>query len=78
MNPELCILGFVVKATIKGMITPQPISQRFASRSAAECFCELAKKNGYVDAYVHSVEGFEQPPELKRKKRRQIQPPQQE
>lgn len=67
-QPVFYTLGFTVYASLEGKKSPQPISQRFTSRSAAETYMQLARKNGFKDAYVHEVEGLEAKHKLPRKK----------
>lgn len=68
------VLAFVVKAGVEGKKKPQPISQRFASQVAAADYCELAKKNGFRDAFVTSIEGYEKDP-MNLKVRAKVTPP---
>lgn len=69
MTKQIVILGFHVMAGVEGSKNAQAISKRYSSKPAADAFCELAKKTGFKDAYVVSVEGFEPDLEAKRKKR---------
>ncbi len=69
------ILGYQVRASVEGKKGALPISQRFTSQQAAIDFCELPKKNGFLDAYVTSVDGFEKNPNEAPKPRARTQPP---
>lgn len=74
---QFVVLGYVVKASIEGAKGQQPISQRFASKSAAEDYCKLAIKQGFKDAFVSEVTGIEankKEPTMARNRR--IEPPQ--
>lgn len=69
------ITGYIVKASVEGKAVPQIISGKFASQSAAQDYAELAKKNGYKDAAVSSIEGWEKNPNEAPKKRAVTMPP---
>ncbi len=70
------IIGYIVKASVEGKKTQQPISGKFASQPAAQDYAELAKKQGFKDAAVHSIEGYEKNPNEAPKPKVQTLPPQ--
>jgi hypothetical protein len=72
IGQDLVILGFQVMASVEGSTKPQPISQRFTSQSAAETFRELARKQGFADAYVESVDGYEKSERVRREKKKVV------
>lgn len=75
MDNPLVTLGYVVMASVEGKKDRQPISRRYSSYAAASAYCELALKNGFKDAYVESVNGFEPDlSEVKKKLRKEVKP----
>ena len=70
IGADLVVLGFQVVASVEGSTKPQPISQRFTSQSAAETFKDLAVKQGFKDAFVRSVDGYEKSERVRREKKR--------
>ena len=74
MNNPIVTLGYVVMASVEGKKTCQPISRRYSSFPAALAYCDLAKKSGFKDAYVESVDGFEPDLEAPKKRKKEIKP----
>lgn len=72
------VLGFQVFASVDGGKKPQPISQKFTSRGAAETYAKLAVKQGFADAKVREIEGEEKHKgDGPVREKREIRPPQQ-
>ena len=73
---EFVVLGYVVKASVQGKNGPQQISQRYASRDAANTYRDLAERQGFKDAFVAEVTGLETAAKAPvQRKKREILPP---
>jgi hypothetical protein len=66
---QIYTLGFQVMASVENKKDFQPISAKFNSKAAAEDYKALAVKQGFKDAWVKEIEGFE--PDLEYKAKRQ-------